>query len=80
MRDPKAHAKVLALRYAEVRRQQGRDAWNRVRAWRLLGLISLLRRAKAAHLERTGWVYNPHANPPHWCHGTEIIPDTEEDA
>lgn len=76
MRDPKTHAKVLAMRFRELAELYGHVADDRS-----AGINRLQERLRAAieqHEDDTGWFYAMHGEP-HWEH-TEIIPDTEEEA
>lgn len=82
MRDPKTHAKVLALRWEEVGQAVTiaslRDDF--LPRERLVHLRDRIHRANHAHRKATGWDYHSSANPPFWVHNNEIIPDTEEEA
>ena len=81
MRDPKTHAKVLAVR----RRATGRavkQAHYRTHRWgRLMVLKRRLKATQKRHARATGWSYEwLTTGEGLWRHGTEIIPDTEEEA
>lgn len=86
MRDPKAHAKVLALRWWAVAdaQLQLRDKFGiDLKRWRRLArLRDLIHRVENAHRKATKWdyYYYTSANSPYWKYDGEIIPDTEEDA
>ena len=78
MRDPKTHAKVLALREEAVReaevaarRKDSIERWER-----LTILLGRVRGGNAGHRYRTGWSYDQWTTPPCWRHIT-IIPDRE---
>lgn len=79
MRDPKTHAKVLALRedalwQARIRTLRTGDAQRSLRLGDLLGLIQ---GTHNDHRHLTKWEYVIWTTPPHWRH-TTIIPDNEE--
>ena len=78
MRDPKTHAKVLALRWEALWRTiQGEAGPDRLE--RLLVLSSRINGLIEDHQERTGWVYAVMPSPPRWQYAETII-DTEEEA
>ena len=76
MRDPKTHAKVLALRVRKLSGIYGPIPDGRPA--RIKRLYRQLRMAIDEHEAATGWFYAIHGAP-RWMH-TEIIPDTEEEA
>lgn len=76
MRDPKTHAKVLALRWETLWRGV-REEDDQPRKERLIKLRSRATGAMGDHQDRTGWIYAPWHKPPQWQY-TETIPDTEE--
>lgn len=81
MRDPKAHAKVLALREDAVHRARTAARFQglpRFARWdRLTELLGLIAGTRDDHRHSTGWEYLIWTTPPSWQH-TTIIPDTEE--
>lgn len=79
MRDPKTHAKVLALRWNRMYDEEPSTEGEERRS-RLLILRERVAGAVGDHQDRTGWLYCVWLSPPVWKHNTEIIPDTEEDA
>ena len=79
MRDPKTHAKVLALREDTVGNALDASTPFSDREARLGALYDrLLELHNPVHGFRR-WLYDPHTAPPSWRH-TEVIPDTKEEA
>lgn len=76
MRDPKAHAKVLAMRFRKLSEFYGHVPDERLAS--INRLQERLRSALERHEDDTGWFYAMHGEP-QWQH-TEIIPDAEEEA
>lgn len=73
MRDPKAHAKHLALRHQRVF-DAAIEAKDPI-GGRLWKLSSRIANAADRHYSLTDWRYHYHATPPHWTH-TTTHPDT----
>lgn len=76
MRDPKTHAKVLALRFRKLLKLYGYVPADRPA--RINQLDERLRSAIEQHEYDTGWFYSMYGKP-HWQRQhVEIIPDIEE--
>lgn len=80
MRDPKTHAKVLAVRRRAVGRAV-KQAHHKTHRWnRLRSLQRRVRTRLGQHTQDTAWSYEwLTTGEGLWRHGDEIIPDTEED-
>ena len=79
MRDPKTHAKHLALRQEAVQEALNAAPVGSQRWSRLVVLDSQIGHKRGTHEYGTGWIYLLWASPPFWRH-TTIIPDIEEEA
>lgn len=80
MRDPKIHAKVLALRLEEVELRMSAELEKELvssRFRRLGKLFDLIERAVSRNEVGAGWYYDSYSR--EWTRRTyTIIPDTEE--
>ena len=78
MRDPKIHAKVLALRLEEVELEKELEKELVSSRFRRLGkLFDLIERAVSRNEVGAGWYYDSYSR--EWTRRTyTIIPDTEE--
>lgn len=82
MRDPQAHAKVLALRLETVERRMSDELQKELvssRFKRLVRLFDLIDSASSANEAGSGWYYDSYSR--EWTRRTyTTIPDTEEEA
>lgn len=78
MRDPKTHAKILALRRRDVVQAivEAERQLDVHRLVKLYGLLDLLNRVVGRHSQETRWFYDPPTRM--WSHVPKM-PETEED-